>query len=917
MRNFSVRARRVRRRAFLVAVAVLAVASLCLAAGPVSNQVVLKFPVQMEIGGYRGKALRINPDLPEWMPLRSAGEDLVAESGFYPAGRQLAVFESEGLLGEGRTVVGRNQLRLARLPSGQLVVLDCESSAVPVTQVAVGQDHVVALLSDGRVVAWGSNDKGQLGDGTTIPRAGPVLVQGITNAVGVAAGSRHSLALLADGRVMAWGESYVGQLGNGESGSDHLYRTLPVLVKGIGGAGELGDAVKVVAGGDTSLALLRDGTVVGWGSNLYQVLLRERGPYPSFAYPVRLSLVGAVQDIALGDTFAMALRNGYVITWGDNEVGQLGDNSPPRPGDRSLLPNPVKTPDGGSCLSGVVAIAADVHVGYALLSSGEVLAWGGFPNLDSKDDHFLPVFVADTEGAAPVSGIVRLMPGHGVRSDGYLVRFDFTRSAWVPGIGGQGRLSGVECLGKGSVVCALLSDGTVVTWGGYSQIFDWRRGGLLGNDTWERSDYPVRVASLGSPCGYLVGVRRVSAGEEHALALLSDGRVVSWGHNSYGQLGNGDRAESGMCRYLAVPVKSVGGEGQLRAVQVAAGGWYSLALLPDGTVAAWGANFRGALGDGTQTGRNVPVLVRDPSNPSEPLTGVEQVVAGGGYISVYDYSLALLSTGRVLSWGDNTYGQLGNGQSGSGLYSVLPVPVKGVGGNGELGEEVSVIQVAAGYDHCLALLSDGTVVAWGRNDKGQLGDGTNAGKPYPVRVRGTGTNPVLQGVVEVAAGYKFSLARLSTGRVVAWGYNYVGQLGTGDKTDRNLPAFVRGVNNSGLLGDGGVQVVGVDAGVDHAVAVLSDGRAVAWGSAGNRQLGTGATTSYPYPVPVKEPMHSVVSRASGCAAGNSFTLVLLGDGRVLSCGKEDRGQLGNVTVPSSSSEPRPPTVLVRKSWAGP
>jgi IPT/TIG domain/Regulator of chromosome condensation (RCC1) repeat len=183
--------------------------------------------------------------------------------------------------------------------------------------------------------------------------------------------------------------------------------------------------------------------------------------------------------------------------------------------------------------------------------------------------------------------------------------------------------------------------------------------------------------------------------------------VMAWGENEWGQLGNGTSRN-----HSDLPV-AVSGLTDVTAV--AAGTGHSLALLSNGTVVAWGSNQYGELGDGTEVESDVPVAVGG-------LSGVADIAAGG------THSLALLDDGRVMAWGSNVFGELGDGTfSGpqtcsegafQGSCSDVPVAVRSLRG---------VTAIAAGLGHSLALLGDGTVMAWGSNDSGELGDETVAG----------------------------------------------------------------------------------------------------------------------------------------------------------------------------------------------
>jgi alpha-tubulin suppressor-like RCC1 family protein len=300
-------------------------------------------------------------------------------------------------------------------------------------------------------------------------------------------------------------------------------------------------------------------------------------------------------------------------------------------------------------------------------------------------------------------------------------------------------LSGVKSVKAGCAHgLALKTDGTVRAWGdnSYGQLGD----ATVGID----SNVPVEPYDLDN-------VRAISAGCNHNLALKDDGTVWAWGDNEHGQLGNGF---SGSGVYANVPVKVANlGTG---ARGIAAGNDFSLALMGDGTVRSWGRNASGQLGDGTNTPSSKPGSVSNLSNVRAIATdssashalalleggkvkswgddeegqlgngidgnenhkpvavvnliGVKAIAAGGAH------SMALLEGGRVKSWGDNYYGQLGNGNSGPGFERSIPGAVGGLTG---------VRSISGGLEHSLAFLEGGRVRSWGYNEFGQLGNGAS------------------------------------------------------------------------------------------------------------------------------------------------------------------------------------------------
>ncbi|MEX2238035.1 MAG: RCC1 repeat-containing protein, partial [Dehalococcoidia bacterium] len=302
--------------------------------------------------------------------------------------------------------------------------------------------------------------------------------------------------------------------------------------------------------------------------------------------------------------------------------------------------------------------------------------------------------------------------------------------------------------------------------------------------------------------------------------------------------------------------------GLTNVVQLAGGDDFSLALLSDGTVMSWGDDDLGQLGNGATTG--------DQPSPGavSGLSAVKAVAAGG------NHALALLSNGTVRAWGFDVSGQLGDG--GANADQTSPVAVSGLSG---------VKAIAAGRQHSLALRSNGTVRSWGSDFNGRLGDGgANTNQPAPVAVSG------LSGVAAIAGGEAHSLALLSGGTVMSWGGDSSGQLGNGATTgDQASPVDVEDLSG----------VLAVVAGGFHSLALLSDGTVMSWGSDGSGQLGNGATTgNQASPVAVED-----LSGVAAIASGAIHSLALLSDGTVMSWGLDGSGQLGNGATTGNQASP--------------
>ncbi|MDQ6811338.1 MAG: IPT/TIG domain-containing protein [Actinomycetota bacterium] len=333
---------------------------------------------------------------------------------------------------------------------------------------------------------------------------------------------------------------------------------------------------------------------------------------------------------------------------------------------------------------------------------------------------------------------------------------------------------------------ALLASGKVMAWGRdtQGQLGDGRATTEL--ETCGKNfclSKPVEVSGL-SP----FTVTAIAGGTEHSIALLSSGKVMAWGDNQWGELGDGTPTGPELCGPNPCSRKPVEVKGLSGVTAIAAGSGFNVALLESGKVMAWGRGEQGQLGNGATTNKETPVEVSG-------LTEAAAISSG------YGHTLALLKAGTVKAWGYNLNGELGVGTTtGPGKCtgvpcSSTPVAVCAAGAigpcpTGPYLAEVSAI--AAGELHGLALHTSGTVAAWGENEGGQLGNGTQKLSTVPVAVS------ELSGATSIAAGGSDSMVRLSSGTLMDWGENQYGQLGDGTTALRTRPVPVCGL--SGVAG---------------------------------------------------------------------------------------------------------------------
>jgi len=363
--------------------------------------------------------------------------------------------------------------------------------------------------------------------------------------------------------------------------------------------------------------------------------------------------------------------------------------------------------------------------------------------------------------------------------------------------------------------------------------------GDLGNGSTAGSAAATPVDASGVLAGKTL--TKITAGDSHTCALDSGGAAYCWGQNDNGQLGDGSTAA-----FSSVPVAvDAGGVLAGKALtQLTVGNEYTCALDSGGAAYCWGSNPSGNLGDGSTSDSSVPVAV----DTGGALAGrrLTQITAAGFH------TCALDSAGVAYCWGGNIFGELGDGST---TDSASPVAVDVTGALA--GQTLTQI-AAAGEFHTCALDRSGSAYCWGLNNAGQLGDGSANGSIVPVAVDRSG---VLAGKVltQIAAGGGFHTCAVdASGAAYCWGFNDLGQLGSGSTADSSVPVAV---DRSGALT--GQTLTRITGGYFHTCALDAVGAAYCWGDSSRGQLGDDSLGASDVPVVVGRDAPTGVTAVTG------------------------------------------------------
>jgi alpha-tubulin suppressor-like RCC1 family protein len=561
--------------------------------------------------------------------------------------------------------------------------------------------------------------------------------------------------------------------------------------------------------------------------------------------PVSNNEFSGLSEVVAGDSHNCAIvdPDRSVRCWGKNDKGQLGD------GSRRSAVTPVLVPG----LTGVSKIALGDNHSCVLLNDGTVKCWGlndkGQLGLGNTTDQIVPTVVPGLSGIIGIAtgashSCAILATGSGVKCWGlnnYYQMGDGSTTDRLSPVD-VGSLTGVLSIKAGGThTCAIVSpSNNVKCWGRNAA-------GQLGDTTTVTRSAPVQVSGI-------TGVTSLAVGYDHACVVLSaDQKVHCWGFNNNGQIG--DNSTTSRPTAVQVNAASLG-----NATSVYAGFYQTCAVLAsDNSVKCWGNNGNGQLGDGTKINALLPVVATGVTNPQSIAVGAGHVCS----VSAVDQT--------IKCWGSNSQGQLGIGAEARYTTPIKPT-------------DVPLIEKFASGEHfnCAIVVSDRSVICWGYNSDGQLGDGTTTNRSTPVTVAG------LSGVSSIALGFTHACALFPNGTMKCWGGNMAGAIGDNTNVRKPSPVSVQSLPP--------VRAIAASDWATCAV-VASDDSVMCWGDNSRRAIGDGTNINRFLPTPVAG--LSGVDRIYG---GTFQHCAIMKSGAGIKCwGQNDNGVLGDGTTTTRST----------------
>ena len=598
------------------------------------------------------------------------------------------------------------------------VLVAANTPLTNVVQIASENTTTCALLNNGTVKCWGANDVGQIGNGGSSTRTFATSVSGISNAVSIAAGYEFACAILRDSTVKCWGNNSAGQLGDGTT----ISRLTPVA------AHNLTNVVSLGLGNNHACAIFNNGSLYCWGDNTLGELgdgtfVSRTTPLPHTGADVAPFATDAATQVACGDQFSCAIAtSGNVWCWGSNDWGQAGIGSTPDP---YYFAAPVMSMASGKGMTALYANSlANPNVGSSFLgrficgqtSANVVYCWG--ENVSGEVGNSGPP--RGTQAPVQVAGVSNVAALGVGQTHVVAIENTGAEQGWGTNAFGQLGNSNTDGPQMAAVHGSTLHDVTSVVAGGTHTCAIYGSNGQVacwGSNSLYQLATPAFASPSFSPIDVpnLTNVAQIVAGNAFTYALKNDGTMWGWGDNAY------DQVTSYPATYL-----NPTNPGLSDIVVIGAGEFHTCAVNSVNHVWCWGKNSEGQWGMSAGTMSNVP-------NPV-PGTPASQIVAMDGG---YGHTCLLTASHQVLCWGNNTSGELGIGSTSvAPVTAAAATPVAGIGTMGDVPVAISAGGSSSITDSTCAVTQSGAVYCWGDNSYGQLGDGTFTTRTSPVLVTG-------------------------------------------------------------------------------------------------------------------------------------------------------------------------------------
>ena len=720
-----------------------------------------------------------------------------------------------------------------------------------IKDISVGNYHVLALSETGKVYAWGYGEKGQLGTGSGYSNEEPVVVKDIyrkqlQDIVKVEAGENVSFAITSKGKVYAWGNGYSSRAQLLDLPENAVDITSKYVLTGDGKVYNIstkeqlpivGKIVDLDEGTNHTVMLTNDGKAYAIGDNTYGQLSNGNN-VPSENTPVAVrkdseNIFTGIKEIKAGDkTTVIVTTDGKLYACGMNDNNELGIEN------KEILD--VNTPQENKNIENVISANIGTNHVVAIKEDGEVDAFGYGKNgeLGSRNDKnsIIPVMVGKDIIRTNTNNVT-LKVNQGTTIEGYVDYFNIFNND----------IKNINYTSKDTSVATLediqendVNDETQ----NESKKFKIRLSGKKTGTTivtanQENTDNigVIQVEVVPETENEITISPNVITNGSHTISLRTDGKVFTWGDNTYGQLGNGTVKTSDE------PVEVTFPEGTI-ITQIAAGENHNVALDSNGNVWTWGRNNNYQIGN-TRASQYTPYKVSN-------IPKVIKISAGN------NNTMVITENNELYAWGLNAYGDLG---LGTYTNKVLPKKVKGIH---------DIIDISGGKSHYIALNRAGEVFVTGSNLYGQLGIGNNEiGKINEFQ-----KIEIKDKIGTIEAGDISNIATTVDGYVYTWGGNTYSTLGTGDKENKNVPTKLKDVKN----------IRQASTGKTHTILRDGNNNVYVTGTNSNGQLGLGTTENK-----TTFEQNTIINNVIRVSVGDTYTTFLKEDGSVWACGDYNHG----------------------------